>query len=446
MNVELRCEGCGWRPPPLREAPLPFRCAHHGEGEVDHLLAPTLDARAAMWPSERSENPFIRYRTLLHAYSAARSVGLSDDAYVSIVEALDARVVAVDGRGFRITPFRAGPTLDDGSSPWVKDDSVNVSGSHKGRHLFGILVHLAVMRAAKLDDGDAPLAIASCGNAALAAAVLARAAERPLDVYVPPDAHPAVLRRLRDLRADVHVCEREPGETGDPCVAAFRHSVSRGWIPFACQGTDNGLTLDGGRTLGFELVDAPVTLDRVFVQVGGGALASSVARAFEEARALGVIPRVPRIMAVQGEAVAPLVVGYERAVQSVVQRVSEPMPHDPDARAGRIAATPALDDALDELTAHRAKYLFAWPMPGPSVAHGILDDETYDGVAVLRSVMRSGGRVLRVAEETLIEAERLGGGAVDATGTAGLAGLLSWTREHPRHAESRAVLFTGATR
>ena len=43
----------------------------------------------------------------------------------------------------------------------------------------------------------APLAIASCGNAALAAAVVARAADRRLRVFIPPDADPAVVARLR---------------------------------------------------------------------------------------------------------------------------------------------------------------------------------------------------------------------------------------------------------
>lgn len=445
MSVELRCEGCGWRPPPLRATPFPFRCAHHGEGEVDHLLAPSLDTRSALWPEGGDDNPFVRYRDLLLCYSAARALGLSDDAYVSIVKELDARVASVDGKGFRVTPFGqlALPDLD---AAWVKDDSVNVSGSHKGRHLFGILLHLAVVRAAGLDPSPAPLAIASCGNAALAAAVLARAAERPLDVYVPPDAHPRVVARLRDLRATVHVCERAQGETGDPCVVAFRKAVANGAIPFACQGTDNGLNLDGGRTLGYELIDAGVTLDRVFVQVGGGALASSVARAFEEAAALGVIPRAPRFMAVQGEAVAPLVDAYEAAVAEIAVRSGEDLPEDPDASAAKIAELPACESVIADIAAHRSRYLRVWPTPAPSVAHGILDDETYDGAAVLRAVLRSGGRVLMVTEDALREAESLGGGSVDATGTAGLAGLLAWSRESPKRAESRAVLFTGAKR
>jgi hypothetical protein len=65
---------------------------------------------------------------------------------------------------------------------WVKDETGNVAGSHKARHLMGILLYLAVVEGgpgrAAPSGAQAPLAIASCGNAALGAAVLARAAAR----------------------------------------------------------------------------------------------------------------------------------------------------------------------------------------------------------------------------------------------------------------------------
>lgn len=430
--MTLRCECCGWSPP--RVWPWAWRCPRCGTDEGDHLLAPQGDL-SIPWPSDPDENPFVRYRALLHAHRAALALGLSDARYVSLVRALDDRVAAVDGRGFRITPFARGPVVSGVSTPWVKNDSVNVSGSHKGRHLFGLLLHLEIAREAGLDGARAPLAIASCGNAALAAAVLARAGERALDVFVPPDAHPRVLARLRDLGAAVHVCARAPGELGDPCVTAFRAAVARGAIPFACQGTDNGLTLDGGKTLGYELADTGFAFDRIWIQVGGGALASSVSRALEEACARGLFARCPRVMAVQSAAVAPLAAAHARVTEAARARVAGGMP---EARA--------LDAALADLRAHRGRYLQAWPTPATSVAHGILDDETYDGAAVLAAVLRTNGGVVTVDEPTLREAEGYGGGRVDATGTAGLAGLIAWSRERPRAEETHAVLFTGARR
>ncbi len=35
--------------------------------------------------------------------------------------------------------------FDGDGGVWVKDETGNVSGSHKGRHLMGVLIHLAVM-------------------------------------------------------------------------------------------------------------------------------------------------------------------------------------------------------------------------------------------------------------------------------------------------------------
>ena len=57
----------------------------------------------------------------------------------------------MDGHGFRATPFFRSPDLSDAlgfdgdGGVWVKDETGNVSGSHKGRHLMGVLIHLAVM-------------------------------------------------------------------------------------------------------------------------------------------------------------------------------------------------------------------------------------------------------------------------------------------------------------
>ncbi len=257
------CAGCGWPAPP--RSATPFRCPRAGTDDVDHVLVRRLDP-SATWPGESDLNPFLRYRQLLAAYDRAE-----DDAhFVDVVTALDAAVAAVDGRGFSVTPFRWADSL----GVWVKDETGNVAGSHKGRHLMGLAIWLEVVGIEK----SRPLAIASCGNAAIAAAVIARASDRPLSVFVPTWAEERVVTRLRDLGAEVHVCPREATDRpGDPCVHRFREAVAAGSIPFSCQGPDNGLTIDGGRTLAYELADAEVSLDDLVVQAGGGALASAVA-------------------------------------------------------------------------------------------------------------------------------------------------------------------------
>lgn len=459
--VALVCEGCGALPPPLPAAPYPFRCEHAGEDAIDHVLAPRIDPAVAAWPVEDDDRPFVRYRRLLHAHTAAVELGLGDAGYLATLEQLDRALLRAAGRSFRVTPLVRAPEIASAlglsGEVLVKDETGNVSGSHKGRHLFGVLLHLALVKRAGLEPVPAPpLAIASCGNAALAAAVLANAADRRLDVMVPPDAHPRVLARLRELGAGVHIRERAPGELGDPTVAAFRRAVRGGALPFACQGTDCGLTLDGGKTLGFELCAAGVPFDRIFVQIGGGALASSLARALDEAFAMGALPRPARLMTVQTEAVAPLARAYERLVAEVRAR----LPHESlpaeigDALADRLRAAPVAKvslEVLDEISRDRAARLPPWPSPRASAAHGILDDETYDAVAILRAMIATGGSPIVADEPTVLEAEALGRRATgidaDATGTSGLAGLIAWTRANPRPAPERiALLFTGIRR
>ena len=62
------CSGCGYEAPP--DDPFPFRCPHRGDGG-DHVMARALDGAVA-WPEGSETNPFVRYRTLSHAYHVAR--------------------------------------------------------------------------------------------------------------------------------------------------------------------------------------------------------------------------------------------------------------------------------------------------------------------------------------------------------------------------------------
>ncbi|HEX7440859.1 MAG TPA: pyridoxal-phosphate dependent enzyme, partial [Caldimonas sp.] len=276
-----------------------------------------------------------------------------------------------------------------------------------------------------------PLAISSCGNAALAAAVLARAASRALQVFVPPDAEPAVLERLHTLGATVVVCPRIPGERGDPCVHRFHEALAAGALPFCCQGNENGLAIDGGQTLVYEmLASGAPPLDHLVVQVGGGALASACMQACARAVAAGILERAPRVHTVQTQGAAPL----RRAWELVQQR--------------RGQATASTEDALRDAAAHRSTFMWPWEAVPQSVATGILDDETYDWLAVLRGMAATGGCSVVVDEATLLQANRWAleatGIAVSHTGSAGLAGLLQLRRDGVIPAGARVgVLFSG---
>ena len=436
------CEGCGLRAP--ADEPFPFRCPGAGTDDVDHLMVRELDPTHVEFPRGDDErNPFIRYRELTHAYHLGRAHGLSDADHVHLVEQLDKAVSSVDGTGFAQTPFERSEALSErvGAEVWVKDETANVSGSHKARHLMGLMIHLLVAERTGLagQEETQPLAIASCGNAALAAAVVARAAGRPLQVFIPTWADHAIVHRLAALGASMEICDREPDVPGDPTYNALRAAVAEGAVPFTCQGSDNGLAIEGGETVGYELVSQAmhedVVLDRVVVQVGGGALASALVRAFEDAALLEVPERLPRFDAVQTTNAHPL----ERAYMRVRQHIG----HDltPESAVG----------SMEWARTHRSEVMWPWESEPASVATGILDDETYDWAAVVAGMLATGGEPVLVSEERLREANALAreatGVDVDHTGSSGLAGVLELAARGALRAEERlAVLFTGAAR
>ncbi len=435
------CAGCGYRAPV--EEPFPFRCAEARPGDdIDHVMVRELDPAHVGFPDGDEPDPFVRYRELFHWYHLGRAGGLDDADLVALVDELDRAVGEVDGRGFEVTPFAPNGALSSrlGCEVWVKDETGNVSGSHKARHLMGLMLHLrAVERAGLAKAADADLAIASCGNAALAAAVVAKAAGRTLRVFVPTWADPTVVARLEDLDAKITVCPREEGVPGDPTYHALQVALAEGAVPFTCQGGDNGLTIEGGETIGYEMVSELARADggmhRLFVQVGGGALASACIRAFEDAALLEMPTGLPVIHAVQTAGAHPL----ERAYRRVRSKV------------GHEATPEGIVDAMAYARSHRSEFMWPWEEEPKSVAHGILDDETYDWAAVVAGMLATGGTPVLVSEEMLLEANDLAREAtgidVDHTGSSGLAGLLELSRRGgiERH-ERVTVLFTGARR
>jgi hypothetical protein len=95
--------------------------------------------------------------------------------------------------------------------------------------------------------------------------------------------------------------------------------------------------------------------------------------------------------------------------------------------------------------------MWPWEIEPRSVAHGILDDETYDWLAVVRAMLATGGGSVIADESTLREARAIGlattGIDADETGTAGLAGLLALARRGDlATTETVAILFTGIRR
>jgi threonine synthase len=84
-----------------------------------------------------------------------------------------------------------------------------------------------------------------------------------------------------------------------------------------------------------------------------------------------------------------------------------------------------------------------------SAADGILDDETYDWLAIVDALDATHGDVVVASEDAVVEAHRLlhsaTGTDATATGTAGLAGVLA-LRPEIGNGERIAIVASGITR
>jgi len=439
----LTCSGCGCSVNGATHAT--FRCPNCGtQPQADHVLTPPMDVTsgleilnktaslssssvslvAAKEEDSLLRNPFIGFRQLLYSHRVAMARGMTDSAYVDMAAHLNEALEEVDGGGFAETPLLFSEELNC----FLKNETGNVGQSHKARHLNNVMLYLLALRATGMNElGERRLAVASCGNAGLAAATIAAAAGWPIDVCIPPTASPAVQTRLEELGASVVVCERGASVVdtalgsistegaADPTLAVCRTLVAEhGSIPFSVQGPECGLAVEGGQTLGFEIaqqigrdhrhVDA---VGSVFVQVGGGALGAGLSQAFARAEeaGLGDTFRSSEFHCVQPQGNQPL----HRAFSKL--------------RETQMTAEAAAK--------HRDEFMQPWEDPA-SVAFGILDDETYDWVALCQAMQGTGGLSHVVQDETICEAKEIAeeqlGVPVCHTGAAGLAGLLEHRR------------------
>lgn len=471
FSTYLTCSGCGERADGA--GGLFFACPNASDDkykDIDHVFAPedpslnhlqTLaklnDASNELATS--SNNPFIRYRSLLFPYRVAMDKGMSDTEYVDLVHQLDESIKDIGGVGFIETPLMWCKDIN----AFVKNETNNVAQSHKARHLFNLMTYLLVM--AKFDTNDTirkkRLAVASCGNAGLAAALVAAAAKWPIDVCIPPDADPSVVTQLEKVGADVHICSRDDSHvdtklgtistkgSADPTVAVFRNLVQdHSSIPFSVQGCDCGMAVEGSQTIAWEVIEAihrdysddlnsksKKEIEEIHIQVGGGALGSGLIQGFQRAidGHLAVInpsfnmKSLPKLFCVQPDGNGPLNRAYTKMLSDNI--------------------------LLSEAVKHRSKYMYAWENPH-SIAHGILDDETYDWVALVNGMSTSNGGSILIDDENICKAKEFAESTFDLnpchTGSAGLAALINkqtnQTSDEIEHGPVNLIILSGLDR
>ena len=196
-------------------------------------------------------------------------------------------------------------TFDEGFTPllrvefggrpvWVKQDQLFPTGSYKDR---GASVLISQAKAL----GVAAVVEDSSGNAGCAVAAYCARAGIACDIYVPADTAAGKLAQIALYGASL---KRIPGsreDTAAAVMAAARDTfyASHSWNPFFFHGT---------KTWAYEVCEQLgwQPPDTVILPAGNGTLLLGASIGFRELALAGIIDRLPRLVAVQSAACAPL--------------------------------------------------------------------------------------------------------------------------------------------
>lgn len=233
---------------------------------------------------------------------------------------------------------------------WVKADYQMPTGSYKDRGTSVMMTQLTQWGVQQIIED-------SSGNAGASVAAYSALAGIDANIFIPGYTSAGKAAQIALMGARL---TKVPGSREDTTIAAeaaAQHTfyASHNWSPWFVHGV---------KTLAFELWEqlgweAPSS---VIVPVGNGSLVLGLAQGFTDLLMAGQIQRLPRIYAVQTEACAPLARSFEAGFEQPIQ----------------VEKT-------------------------PTIAEGIASAIPVKGDAILRVVRSSGGSIITVNEEEIMQ-------------------------------------------
>ena len=212
--------------------------------------------------------------------------------------------------GTPLVPIRAG-----GPRLMLKNETSNPTWSYKDR---ANCLSISVAR----EFGFQRVFASSTGNHGNATAAYAAAAGMRCLIFCHSDAPDLQLALMRHYGASVFL--------GGPQAALGKALVARGdWFPSSIlcprDGYANPFGVEGFKTIAFEIVEqlggkAP---DRVYAPVGSGDGFYGAWKGFVELHKIGVVDRLPRMMACQASGANPYVLAFRRGDRKM-QAVENP--------------------------------------------------------------------------------------------------------------------------
>jgi threonine synthase len=173
----------------------------------------------------------------------------------------------------------------------LKDDSQNPTFSFKDRAS-------AIVSAFAKENGIDTIIAASTGNAGSSLAGMCAAQGQKAVIFVPAKAPKAKLTQIIMYGAVLVPVDGNYDTAFDLSIEATKRF---GW--YNRNTAFNPLTIEGKKTVSLELFSQlkGILPDRIFVPVGDGVIISGVYKGFEDLLKLGMIDRIPVIVAVQAK-------------------------------------------------------------------------------------------------------------------------------------------------
>jgi len=279
---------------------------------------------------------------------------------------------------------------------WVKDDTSNPSGSLKDRASA-----VAILKGLELNYEE--IATASTGNAAASLACLSAPLGMRCHIFVPKSAPDAKMVQLLVFGADVLPVEGSYDDAFKLCIAACHefgwYNRNTGYNPYMVEGKKT-VSMEIVEQLGWEPPDL------VVVPVGDGCILSGVWKGFVDLQRIGLIDRLPRLVAAQAEG--------SQAIKNAFEGDGMIRPVQPSTIADSISV--------------------ALPR---------------NGIMALQDLKASGGSAVAVSDTEMLEAMKLLGGTSgifgEPAGVAALAALIKLRSRQEVSPNERVVIMVTGT-
>jgi threonine synthase len=299
-----------------------------------------------------------------------------------------------------LTPLYSFPDIAEKSgirSLFIKDDSYNPSLTLKDRASA-----IALIKAQELKYTT--VTTASTGNAAASMACIGAHLNMEKIIFIPESIPQAKLIQIQIYNSKIIAVKGTYDQAFDLCREI---SIKKHWYNRST--AINPFNLEGKKTVSFEICeqlnfDVP---DLVFVPVGDGCIISGVWKGFHEFYKVGLIDRVPRLIACQARGSASI---YE---------------------------------------AFKKKSAYPEPVHANTIADSISVDLPRDGVKALRALRESEGDCIVLSDRNILSAQEIlareKGIFCEPSAAAAFAGFLKYRLEKSlRSSEKIVILLTGS--